>query len=120
MGSVFSTVASLEYERETGQLPSWVFLILLVGSFIVFRARTMTDFETGKKIQTPTWLAVIMAFGFTLMAMITNWIAGGMFKARSNVYRTQGYNKVAANDAALRAAQMANLNSKISATSPVQ
>jgi hypothetical protein len=120
MSSLFGTVASLEYNRQTGQLPSWVFPVLFIVSLTFFKIRMMDDFETGKKIRTPWWLAVIMAIGVTFVAMFTNWIAGGMFKARTNVYRTQGYNNITARNAALRASQRANLNSKISATSPIQ
>jgi len=112
--SIFNTAANLQYESTVGGLPGWVFMLTFIVMLLYLKfGATYNDFETGEPKRYGWVLASIVALFTTLGMMIADWFRKSMFKARTNLYRREGFAN--AKGAAYQAQRMNNISDQISA-----
>ena len=112
--SIFNTMANLQYKSTVGGLPTWVFLLTFIVLLLYLKfGATYNDSETGKPKKYGWVLAAIVALFSTMGLMIADWFRKNMFKARTNLYRREGFAN--SKGAAYQTQRMNNLSYQISA-----
>lgn len=112
--SVFNKFASLQYKTITGGLPAWVYLFVFAGLLLYTKfGYTYQDPESGETKQLGWAMSTVVAVIVTLIIAFGEWIRQGMFKARTKLFKNQGFSDPAG--AAYQAQRMDNISSQISA-----
>lgn len=110
----FNKVASLQFKSTTGGLPALMYLFVFVGLLLYTKfGYSYQDPKSGETKKLDWVMSTVVAVIVTLIFAVVEFIRQGMFKARTKLFKNQGFSDPVG--AAYQAQRMDTISNQISA-----